>query len=258
MNNIELLYRYPVKGLSAVALQDVCLKPGCGFPDDRKFAISDGSWTFDASTYEPRPKTDFMALLKYERLAELSSSYDAQRNALGLSQRGETPTMFMLEDPLEQERLADFLAVHLGREEVDPKPELVVGDGISFTNVSADSAAWMNTISLINLSSMDALGEVMHNVLDPVRFRANIYFRGATPWDEFSWVGKEIKIGSARAKVVLKTRRCAATNVNPKNGLRDLGIPQALLKTYRHCDLGVYAEIVGGATVSLGDEIVTF
>lgn len=57
------------------------------------------------------------------------------------------------------------------------------------------------------------------------------------------------------ARAVLRTRRCAATNVNPVTGVRDLGIPQALLKNFRHGDMGVYVELLGSGTLSLGDTL---
>jgi hypothetical protein len=38
--------------------------------------------------------------------------------------------------------------------------------------------------------------------------------------------------------VVLRTRRCAATNVDSERGVRHLGIPQALLRNDRHGDMG--------------------
>jgi hypothetical protein len=42
---------------------------------------------------------------------------------------------------------------------------------------------------------------------------------------------------------------------DPETGNRDLGIPQALLKNYRHGDLGIYAEVTSDEEISLGDEL---
>ena len=40
--------------------------------------------------------------------------------------------------------------------------------------------------------------------------------------------------------------RCAATEVDPDTGIRDLPIPRTLMQTYGHADCGVYAEVIEG------------
>jgi len=57
------------------------------------------------------------------------------------------------------------------------------------------------------------------------------------------------------ARAVLRTRRCAATNVDPVTGARDLGIPQALIKNFRHGDMGVYVELLGGGMLRPGETL---
>ena len=53
---------------------------------------------------------------------------------------------------------------------------------------------------------------------------------------------REIAIGpSARLKIVKRIVRCAATEVDPDTGIRDLPIPRTLMDTYGHADCGVYA-----------------
>jgi hypothetical protein len=64
--------------------------------------------------------------------------------------------------------------------------------------------------------------------IDPLRFRANLYIDGARPWEEFDWVGRDIKIGGVAFSVDRKNGRCGATNVNPVTGQRDLDIPGSL------------------------------
>jgi MOSC domain-containing protein YiiM len=54
---------------------------------------------------------------------------------------------------------------------------------------------------------------------------------------------------------VPRTRRCAATNVNPETAMRDMNIPATLQKTWGHADLGVYARVITGGTLRPGDEI---
>jgi uncharacterized protein YcbX len=59
----------------------------------------------------------------------------------------------------------------------------------------------------------------------------------------------------ARLKVVKRIKRCAATNVDPDTGFRDLEVPQALTRHLGHGDCGIYAEVVKGGEIAQGDNI---
>jgi uncharacterized protein YcbX len=65
----------------------------------------------------------------------------------------------------------------------------------------------------------------------------------------------EIAIGGARLKVTKRTLRCPATEVDPDTGVRDLTIPKTLMQTYGHADCGVYAQVIAGGEVAVGDAI---
>ena len=49
--------------------------------------------------------------------------------------------------------------------------------------------------------------------------------------------------------------RCAATEVDPDTGIRDLPIPETLLKAFGHNDCGIYGEVIAGGTVAIGDRV---
>jgi uncharacterized protein len=49
--------------------------------------------------------------------------------------------------------------------------------------------------------------------------------------------------------------RCAATNVEPGTGIRDLQIPKTLMQVFGHMDCGIYAEVVTGGEIAAGDAI---
>ena len=90
----------------------------------------------------------------------------------------------------------------------------------------------------------------------PLRFRANLYVRGWAPWHEFDLLDRTIAIGDARLRVVKQIVRCAAVNVDPETAARDLSIPQALMRRLGHADCGVYAEVIAGGAIGVGDPIV--
>jgi uncharacterized protein len=112
-------------------------------------------------------------------------------------------------------------------------------------------------VSIINLASVAALEDVVGTPIDPLRFRGNVYVTGWPAWHELDMVGQEIAIGStARLKVVKRIMRCAATNVDPTTGIRDLTIPDALQRAYGHTDCGIYAEVVTPGEVAVEDRLL--
>ena len=88
-----------------------------------------------------------------------------------------------------------------------------------------------------------------------MRFRANLYVRGWPAWHEFDLLDQTIAIGDTRLKVVKRITRCAAVNVDPDTAARDLRIPQALTQRLGHNECGVYAEVIAGGTIAVGDTI---
>ena len=90
----------------------------------------------------------------------------------------------------------------------------------------------------------------------PLRFRANLYVSGWPAWHEFDLLGRTLAIGDARLKVVKRIARCAAVNVDPETAARDLNIPHTLMRRLGHADCGIYAEVIAGGAIAVGDAIV--
>src|SRR5437773_9736097 len=85
---IAAIYRYPVKGLSAEPLARVALMPGECLPHDRRFAIALATTSFDPKRPEWLSKTHFVMLMRDEKLAALSASFDAPAGELTIEQAG--------------------------------------------------------------------------------------------------------------------------------------------------------------------------
>ena len=121
-------------------------------------------------------------------------------------------------------------------------PKVLHAPGFSFSDVAA------KVVSIINLASVADLENYVGAPVDPLRFRANLYVTGWPAWQELDMVGRQISIGNGvRAKIVKRIVRCAATNVDPATGARDLEIPNTLMKTFGHADCGIYAQVVTAA-----------
>ena len=117
------------------------------------------------------------------------------------------------------------------------------------------STALMNAVSIVNLASVRAFAERIGAPVDPLRFRANIYVDGWPPFSELELGDGEVTIGAVRLKVTMRTKRCAATEVNPVTARRDIPVPRLLVRTYGHPDMGVYADVLTDGTVRPGDAV---
>ena len=110
-------------------------------------------------------------------------------------------------------------------------------------------------VSIINLKTIAEFEKKIGKQISSSRFRGNILIDGGKPWEEFDWIGKKINVGECVLEVFKKTQRCAATNVNPQNGLRDVNIPNEINTHYGHIDLGIYTKVVKGGNISISDQL---
>ena len=251
--DLAQIFRYPVKGLSAEPLDRAQLEIGHGLPHDRRFALTRGALDFDPARPTWQPKTRFYMLARDRRLAELETHFDEGCGELRIVHEGRELARGDLGDAADRSAIARALADKL---ELEPVPEIVEAPGHSFADASPIAGAETNTyLSLISLASIAALGEAMGGTLDPLRFRANLYLHGASPWQEFNWLGREVRLGGAMLRVLARIERCAATNVDPATAARDLNIPKALHDHFGHIDMGVYAEVTGAGPIAPGDRL---
>ena len=245
---VKSLYRYPVKGLSPQALTRVSLAPGQTVPADRLYAIENGPIGFDPASPQYFPKQRFLMLMKNERLAALKTDYDEASHTLTIHRDGAEAARGDLRTAEGRATIEAFFATYCADELRGP-PKVLHGPGHSFSDVAR------KVVSIINLASVAALESVIGTAVDPLRFRANVYVDGWPAWHEFDLLDRELSVGGARLKVVKRIVRCAATNVDPQTGIRDLTIPQTLMKTFDHMDCGIYAEVIGRGEIAVGDKV---
>lgn len=245
---VKSLYRYPVKGLSPQALERTVLAVGQTIPADRLYAIENGPIGFDPKAPAYFPKQRFLMLMRNERLAALKTDYDETSHILTIQFDGKEAARGDLRTAEGRATIEAFFVSYCADELRGP-PKILYGDGHSFSDVAK------KVVSIINLASVAAVETVVGAPVDPLRFRANIYVAGWPAWREFDLVDRTLSIGGVRLKVVKRIVRCAATNVDPQTGIRDLAIPPTLMQTFNHMDCGVYAEVIGAGEIAIGDTI---
>jgi uncharacterized protein YcbX len=253
---ITAIYRYPVKGLSAEKMDRVALTPGECLPHDRRFAITLGSTLFDPERPEWLSKIHFIMLMRDEKLAQLRTCFDAESGVLAIAEDGRVLLRARMTEPEGCRLVADFFANFLG-DALNGPLRVVAAPGHAFADARRKPNATTDKyVSLINRVSIAALEAAMGVPVDPIRFRANVYFDGASAWSEHDWIDSEISLGAARLRVLSPITRCAATQVNPVTAERDLDVVAALGGAFGHSNMGVYAEVVAGGGITVGDVLL--
>ena len=246
---IQSIYRYPVKGLTPQPLQHAALSRGETLPADRLYAIENGPTGFDPAAPAYFPKQRFLMLMRNERLAALRTDFAETNHTLSIQWEGREAARGDLRTAEGRLAIEAFFRRFMPKELNGP-PKVLFGGGHSFSDIG------QKVVSIINLASVAAIEGAVGAPVDPLRFRGNVYVAGWPAWREFELLGREISLGPARLKVVKRIVRCAATNVDPATGIRDLNIPMTLQQHFTHGDCGVYAQVIAGGEIARGDAVI--
>jgi uncharacterized protein YcbX len=248
--HLDALYRYPVKGLSPEPMARATLTTGDYFPGDRLFAVENGPSGYDPAAPAHQPKIKFLMLMRDEALAQLDTRYDPEDGTLTIRQGGAIVARGDLAQPEGRAAIEAFLTGFVPGSLRGPARVLAAPAGYRFT----DSPRGF--VSLLNLASVAALETLTGAAVDPLRFRANLHVTGLAPWSELDLVGRTLTgPDGVRLRIHKRTQRCAATNVDPVTGQRDLTIPRTLSQHLGHTDCGVYAEVLEGGVLTAGEAL---
>jgi len=249
MSVLKQIYRYPIKGLSAQPLARVELQAKKPFPHDRIFALVRPGAPFDTDNPKWGKKGLFVMLMLEEALARVKTVLDVDTLKLAITQGNRELITADLDDEADRAKVEELVW------------QLVPSLRSAPTLVRSRDGHFMDkpdeVISMINLATVRSLEAQWGIRIDPLRFRANLYIDGAGPWEEFDWVGSDIRIGAALFRVDRRNGRCGATNVDPETGGRDLDIPVSLRAAFGHKELGVYLTTREGGSIGVGDSVVT-
>lgn len=247
---VASLYRYPVKGLSPERLSRAELPTGGYFPGDRLFAIENGPSGFDPAEPVHQPKIKYLMLMRNESLARLKSRYDDTSGDLVIHEGGREVLRAPTTNDEGHAAISRFFTGFMP-EELRGEPKLLTAPP---TYRFTDSRSGF--VSIINLASVADLEERLGRPVDPLRFRGNLMVSGLAPWVENELIDRELTgPGGLRLQVIKRIERCAATNVDPETGARDMQIPKALMKNYGHVDCGIYCRVLAEGVLVEGDSL---
>lgn len=244
---VALLVRHPIKSAGYEPVGEAVLAPGAAFPFDRVWAVAHAA----ARLTEPptwAPKLQFLRGWGSAELMAVSCASDPDRGEVTLSHPRRPTESFRPDDPADAARLIDWLRPLWPA--TRPEPARVVRvPGQALTDQDQPLVSINSTASLADLSAR------MGVPLSPHRFRGNIWVEGWAPWAELDFVGREVSIGATRLRVEEPIGRCRATGANPETGAQDADTMGALEAGYGHTDFGIFARVVSGGRIEVGDEV---
>lgn len=237
------IFRHPIKAYGREMLASVRLSAGQGLPLDREWAVA-----HEAAKLVPgwNPCMNFTRGAMAPALMAVTASLDESVRRVTLAHPTEGKITVAPDDPADHPALlawADRL-VPTGR----ARPASVVRAGVAMTDSDFPS------VSVLNLASLADLGQRMGMDLSMHRWRANLWLDGADPWAEWAWVGQRFRLGGTVLEVVERITRCVATTVDPATGEVQGDTLAALETAYGHQDFGVYARVVDGGEIAVGQD----
>ena len=248
MARVSELFRHPIKSHGCEALTHVTLAAGKTFPWDRVWAVAHEAAKIGPDSTGWAPCANFSRAAKAPALMAIKARMEEETGLVHLSH----PQLgTVCGNPDLPEDAAKMIAW--------AKPLMPEGRAQSTFIVKAKDRGMTDTTYLsISINSRDtlaALSAAAGTDISPLRFRANIWVEGFAPWGEFDWVGRSIRIGTAELVVRERIGRCLATAANPDTGARDLDTLGLLKQACGAQDFGVYAEVVNGGDIRIGDGI---
>lgn len=247
IGRVAHLVRHPIKSAGYEPVEAVTLTPGTAFPFDRVWAVAHAAARL---TDPPRwaEKLQFLRGWGSADLMAVACASDPLEGRVTLSHPRRPTESFCPDDADDAVRLIDWLRPLWPENRPEPARVIRV-PGQALTDQDQP------LVSINSLSSLADLSARMGQDLSIHRWRGNIWVQGWAPWAELGLIGQEITIGTVRLQVEEPIGRCRATGANPATGRQDADTMAALEAGYGHTDFGVFARVIGGGTVALGDEV---
>lgn len=260
---VKQLYLFPIKSLSAIAVNEVTVD-AAGFVGDRRFMLVDSDGKF--ITQRTRPD------LTRFRLSQVSDGYSVQDLITG-----ETKVLSA------QPQLKEVLAAELWE---DSLQVIEVGEGWSawfsdllqesvrlvmqqqnsprlikesYQTQGSNQSSFADSLPILLASEASYKGveAVFGQSYDPLRFRANLLVSGCDAFDEDTFA--EVAINAVQLFGAKPCARCQLVNVDPTTGQVDKGILNALA-SFRQKDNKVYfgqqMVPISLGKIKVGDEVI--
>lgn len=243
---VTQLWRHPIKSHGREALERVALSPGKALPWDRFWAVQHDQSKHDGVGWADC--MNFMIGTRTPGLAGLWAKLDEGKRRITLTHDKLGELSFRPDDYLEASQFLAWIAPLIPENRAQPRRVVLAGErGMTDTDYPS--------VSIMNESSHRAVAQKLGRPIETERWRGNIWFDGLAPWEEFDWIGKTVRVGGVVLRVEDRIERCLHTAANPVTGQRDADTLGTLREGWGHQDFGVYAQVIEGGEIALGDSV---
>ncbi|MFK7836001.1 MAG: MOSC domain-containing protein [Sulfitobacter sp.] len=246
---ITALCRYPIKSHGREALNEVKLFAGKTMPWDRLWAVTHEATKADVQNTAWVSCHNFMIGARTPGLAGIWAKLDEANRAVTLTHQDLGELSFCPDTPEDVTRFLEWVSPLCPENRARPS-------GIVSAGARGMTDSDYPTLSLMNTASHRAVQEALGKPLETERWRGNIWFDGDTAWEEFDWIGQEVRLGEATLAIREPIERCPHTTANPVTGQRDADTLGTLEHHFGHQNFGVYAEVIKGGMCRIGDTVV--
>ena len=248
----------PVKSISFQSVDECEIKKNIGITGDRIFAFTKGLDLDQAKLIEKSPEdrkgkwNKILTLKNSPVLNKYNFLYENEKLTLTTNEKkiltidvNKTSERQLLSEKIIELESSLKKPIFLIKNEESPFFDTTISNKVSF----------VNSVSLLNINSINDFQKKIGKEIEIPRFRGNICMDGIKAWEEREWIGKIIKINNVSFKVEKNIPRCVAINLKPKTDDNSLNLLQSLKKTYNHFDMGIYLTALDDGSISLGNSI---
>jgi uncharacterized protein YcbX len=248
----------PVKSVSFQSIDRCEIKKNIGIVGDRIFAFAkdlnfDQAKLFEKNPDERKGKWNKVLTLKNSPVLN-KYNFEFKDEKLTLTFKNKE----ILTIDINQLSDRQVLSNKITELEDSLKQPIVLMDNrdLPFFDTSiSNKVDFINSVSLLNIQSINDFQQKIDKKVEISRFRGNICIDGIKPWEEREWIGKIIKINNVSFKVEKNIPRCVAINLKPTTDDNSLNLLQSLKKTYDHFEMGIYLTAIDDGEINLSDKL---
>lgn len=242
MAKVTSLWRHPIKSHGREELETTTLIAGHTMPGDRVWAVAHEASNADNSAWSRC--VNFTRVAKAPQLMAMTALLDDATGIVTLSHPQLGEHSFNPDGDI-----APFLA---WVKPLVPSERAQSARMIKVPNRGMTDSDFPS-VTLCNIASHRAVEEQLGTELSIHRWRGNIWLDGFAVWEEFDWMGRDIRIGEAILRPLERTGRCPATKSNPLTGTHDADTLGAL-DSFGHRDFSVRAEVIQGGRIDIASK----
>ena len=249
---------YPVKSVSFQSIENCKIKKNIGIIGDRIFAFAKGLDQGQVKLFEKSPderKGKWNKILTLKNSPALNKyNFEFKDEKLTFTIKDKEILTININQLSEREALSSKIS----ELESSLKQPIVLmkNDAFPFFDTSiSNKVDFLNSVSLLNIKSINDFEKKTNKKIETSIFRGNIYIDGVEPWKEREWIGKTIKINNVLFKVEKNIPRCVAINLKPNTDDSSFNLLQLLKKNYNHFDMGIYLTALDDGEINISDSL---